>query len=255
MAIAAALLAMNSYVFATDVNVAVVKSWDGNAPIFNELNSIGLTINTSLRTASSFTYDDLVGTGADILWLSNPAGGGRQYSDEEVNAIKRYANEGHSILGTFKVFKGLGAGGVVVDNRKLAPIFGLREDLNYNISVTSADRTFDILDANHALFNNMPNPYDSNAYPYAQVPTDGTWDTGDFGLAELLAQTSDKKGVITWYQTASYHAIYISEMLEAEGYGGQMDIQFIYNASTVVPEPSTIALLTLGGLALFRRKS
>jgi len=246
---------MNSYVFATDVNVAVVKSWDGNAPIFNELNSIGLTINTSLRTASSFTYDDLVGTGADILWLSNPAGGGRQYSDEEVNAIKRYANEGHSILGTFKVFKGLGAGGVVVDNRKLAPIFGLREDLNYNISVTSADRTFDILDANHALFNNMPNPYDSNAYPYAQVPTDGTWDTGDFGLAELLAQTSDKKGVITWYQTASYHAIYISEMLEAEGYGGQMDIQFIYNASTVVPEPSTIALLTLGGLALFRRKS
>jgi len=234
------------------VKVAVVKSWGNDVlPIYSVLNnywsSYGttpLTIDTSLRS-KSFTYEDLVNTNADVLWLSDPSGGQYQYSAEEFAAVEKYVKEGHSILGTYMAFQFS-----LYDNRTLAPLFGLRQDINYDIHSQPAENTFQIL-TNHSLFNSISNPYISGGYPNAQVPaSDLKWDTDDLGTAQLLAKTSDNRGIITWYETPSYHAIYISKMVE--WYGGQMDTQLLYNALTI-PEPATLSLL-LGGITAHRRK-
>ncbi len=249
MVLAMSLLAVCGKASA-DIKVAVVQSW-GTVPVFDELNnnwetygSIPLTIDTSLTGVSSFTYHDLVNTDADVLWISNPSGSGKEYSSAEIDAVAQYAGEGHSLLGTYRIFDGH-------SNLGLAPIFGLRQDIEYNTSVIAANQAFDIL-VDHPLFYDIPDPYVSEGWPYAQVPAnDLRWDAGDFGVAQLLAQTNDGRGVITWYETEQYHATYVSEMVEYNG--NPTDTQFLYNALTV-PEPGTVCLLGLGGLSLLRRK-
>ena len=217
------------------IDVAVVRSW-GAVPVFNELNNnwqaygkVPLSIDTSLMLVESFTYEDLAATGADVVWLSDPAGGPQQYSNAEIDAIMQYASEGHSILGTFLVFQWVAA-----DNRGLAPIFGLLEEIDYNTEEVSADASFDLLVEDHPLFHEVTDPYVTGGYINAQVPAeDFSWDPGDLGAARLLAQTADNRGVITLYEANAYHAIFVSKMVEYNGNG--MDSQFLYNALTLAP--------------------
>lgn len=232
-----------------DVKVALVRSW-GQVSVFEELNlnwhsygDIPLTIDTSLMEVSSFTYEDLEATGADVLWISDPSGGTQQYSTAEIEAVKNYLTGGHSILGTYLTFQYSD-----VDNRGLAPIFGLPQTIDY--SYGEASGRFDII-VDHPIFRGVPDPYVSSGYEFAQVPADGLiWDAEDLGVAELLAQTDDKRGVITWYLTPSHHAIFVSQMVEYEG--NPTDTQFLYNALTI-PEPTTVLLLGVGVFALQRK--
>jgi hypothetical protein len=242
LAIVAVLLAFFNP--ARAVKVAVVKSW-GLAPVFTELNdnwqaygNVPLTVDTSLVNASSFTYQDLVNTDADVLWLSNPAGGAQRYSPAEIDAIRQYVSEGHSILGTFSVLQYSD-----IDHRSLAPVFGLREDIVYNTTEVPASQVFDLL-GDHPLFRNVPDPYVSDGWTDAQVPAnDLTWDASDLGGAQLLAQTDDKRGVITWYETESYYAIYVSKMVEY--HGNPTDTQFLYNALTISEQPAIEAIIDI----------
>lgn len=246
----------------TAITVAVVRSWGAYTvlPVFQELDenwaaygTVPLTMDLSLKGVDSFTYEDLVNTDADVVWLSNPAGGKEQYSSAEIEAIAQYVSEGHSILGTYKVFQHFGTGRMW-DNRDLATIFGLQSDIAYNTTDDSAAQAFNIV-ASTELFRDVPNPYVSSGYAQAQMPADDlSWDADDFGEAQLVARTSDNRGVITWYETGSYHAVYVSEMIEYNG--GTADTQFLYNALTFVPEPSTLVLVGVGAavLLIFRGK-
>ena len=242
-----------------EVKVAVVRSWytGMGLPVFSELSSnwsaygtIPVTVDTSLIMGGSFTYQDLVDTQADVLWLCNSAGGQMQFSSAQMSAVAQYVDEGHSILGTFKLFSYSST-----LNLELAPIFGLPADLVYNNDTgASADRSFEIL-VPGPFFNGiggLGDSYQSSGYPRAQVPADdSSWDAEDLGLAELQARTPDKRGVITRRQMGLHHAIYVSEMVEY--YGSATDTQFIYNALTT-PEPATMSLLALGGLAVLKRR-
>lgn len=235
-----------------NIKVSVVKSW-GDVPVFQELTdnwssygSTQLTIDTSLMNVSNFTYQDLVDTEADVIWISDPSGRPGRYSPEEVEAVESYAAAGHSILGTFLIFQYY-----EIDNRGLAGVFGLRSDIEYNTKQVSASQRFDIL-VDHLLFNNIPDPYVTSGYHNAQVPADDEkWDVDDLGSAQLLARTDDGRGIITWYETDAYHAIYVSKMVEYRG--STVDTQFLYNALTI-PEPATLLLFGPGGLGLLRKR-
>ena len=73
------------------------------------------------------TYEALVASGAQTVIISDPAGGARRYSADEVAALTRYAQEGHDLIGTFLLFTHRG-----VDNRILAPLFGQDPDARYD---------------------------------------------------------------------------------------------------------------------------
>jgi hypothetical protein len=214
---------------ANTVTAIMVKSWGYN-PIWGDLNANWSTYGTTqvfidytTLIQSDFTYTDLVNSNADVVILSDPAGGGQQYSSAEVAAIAKYVKAGHSILGTFLTFQN-----ETYDNRALAPIFGLSSSLTYDYVGISNEFT-KVTSA--CLFNKIPGPVGkSNGYPYSQVPSSGSW-MGNLGAAIAGAESDSYVGVISGYHKNSATAIYISSMPEYQTIGGD-DEQFLYNAIT-----------------------
>jgi hypothetical protein len=70
----------------------------------------------------------------------------------------------------------------------------------------------------------------------------------DFGMATLLAKTSDNRGVITYFEAEAYHAVYVSELVEfVENPQGAADTQFLYNVLTLDATPTGSCCLGEGG--------
>jgi hypothetical protein len=176
------------------------------------------------------TYEKLVASGADVMILSDPGGTGFVYSAAEIAAIKKYAEEGHNILGTYVMLTPAG-------NEALAPLFGLRSDLGYTAQAAAAAPPipYQMVNSNDPVFAGLSQPFMSSGYHLSQVPSnDLTWDDNDLDGARFLARTSDNKSAITFYAGKNHHAIYVSNMPEfTVSYGGStQDIQFLYNALT-----------------------
>src|SRR5688572_27632300 len=120
-----------------DVHAVVVRSWgSGSASLvwehlhnnWSNYGSIPISIDyTSLHDVGSFTLQDLQNSGADVVIVSDAAGGTQQWSPAEIAALQTYAQQGHNIIATYILFQWGG-----IDNRGLAPLWGLRSDLTYN---------------------------------------------------------------------------------------------------------------------------
>jgi len=166
----------------------------------------------------------LASSGADVVILSDPAGGSQQYSAEEIAALQQYALDGHNIIGTFLLFHL-----DVTDNRGLAPIFGLYADIDYH-TAHPPSAAYNLIDPASPLFAGMTDPYQGAGYPHSQAPDDSSWDPGDLNGAMIVAKTSDNKAAVMVYPRPTYHAIYITTM--PEYYGDTTDERFLYNAIT-----------------------
>ena len=227
------------------VTAVVVKSWGGgDASAWQELNNewpqygdIPISIDTTTLGNSDFTFQDLVDTGADVVIVSNPGGGGQQYSDSEIDAVSSYASLGHNVLATYIAFQWTN-----IDNRGLAPVLGLRSDITYNTVEEGISNVFNVVDLGNALFQGLPDPWNSVGYPFTQTPADDLrWDDADLAGAAVAAQSDDYKGIVSIYDGGPYTGIYVSNM--SEYFGGSLDKQLLYNAITY-PRPC-VGKLTL----------
>ena len=220
----------------TAVHAVVLKSWGGCSAqntIWDDLNQhwsehgkipINIDYAHTGLCDGPITYQKLVDSAADVLILSNPAGGGRQFSSTEIEAIQQYLLEGHHLLGTYAVFQ-FGH----VDNRSLAPLFGIAYTPFKSVSLPQAPAYLFTL-PDHSLMVDITNPFSSQGYPSVQVPNTGTWNELHLTNAVYVAITADQQGAITIFEEGDYNAIYISNMPE---YGGEMvDKQLLYNALT-----------------------
>lgn len=220
------------------ITAVVVKSWNGGgASAWQDLNNewpqygdVPIYIDTTTLGDGPFTFQDLVDTGADVVILSDPAGGIQQYSDSEIDAVSSYASIGHNVLGTYISFQW-----VDTDNRGLAPVFGLRSDLDYNTVEVGISNVFNVIDFGNHLFEGMPDQWNSEGYSATQLPSqDLRWDEPDLAGAAFAAQSDDFKGMISVYDGGPYTGIYISNM--PEFFGASLDKQLLYNAITY-PRP------------------
>lgn len=215
---------------AKTVYVLLLKSWDGGNTLWDDLKAnwnkygkIPLSIDNTTYINSDFTYQDLVNSKANVIVLSNPSGGVQTYSAAEVAAVAKYAKKGHPVVGTYVVFQCCG-----VDNRALAPIFGLDATLTYDY--TGIDNVFDKTKSGQCLLKKISGKsWQSSGYAFSQVPASGTW-TGNLDKAKAVAESDSYVGVISTYTAKKYTGVFISNFPEYSG--NSDDEQLLYNAST-----------------------
>ncbi len=212
---------------AKTINVLLLKSW-GTTTVWEDLKTnwskygkIPLNIDDTTYIDSDFTYQDLVASKANVIVLSNPAGGVMQYSAAEMAAVAKYAKKGHAVIGTYAVFQYS-----TVDNRGLAPVFGFSKKPTYG--TTAIDNVFDKVKQHPCLFTGITgSSWTSQGYAESQLP--GTTWKGNLGKGVAQADSDSYVGVITLYKTKTYTGIFISNF--PEYYGGTDDEQLLYNAS------------------------
>jgi hypothetical protein len=216
---------------AKSVNVVLLKSW-GVTSVWEDLKThwqnFGtrpVTIDDSTFISSDFTYQDLVKSKANVIVISDPAGGIQQYSPAEIAAVAKYAKKGHPVVGTFAVFQWS-----TIDNRGLAPVFGLCSKREYNTTAVGISNQFIKTKRNQCLLKRIPaQSWQSNGYPFTQVPLTGSW-KGHLGKATAVAESDKFAGVISVYTAATYTGVYVSNYPEYNG--GTDDEQLLYNAVT-----------------------
>jgi hypothetical protein len=213
------------------VQVVVLKSWgqtsiwDAMSTNWQNFGTTPVSVDDSTYVHTDFTYQDLVNSGANVLVISDPAGGGQQYSQAEMDAVGKYAQGGHTVIGTYAVFQW-----GTTDNRGLAPIFGLNSTLEFDTSQVGISNLFQETRQNECLFTGIPGTsWQSQGYPYTQVPTSGSW-IGHRGKAMGLAESDKWVGAVGIFSAATFTSVYISNFPEYNG--GTDDEQLLYNAVT-----------------------
>ena len=213
---------------AKTVKAIIVKSW-GDNPVWADLNtnwstygSIPVSIDHTTLIQSDFTYQDLVNSKAKVVIMSDAAGGTQQYSSAEIAAIRKYANKGHEVLATYATFEY-----ATIDNRSLAPIFGLSSSLTYDTTDISGAFKKAV---RGCLLKKIPGQWQSLGFNYSQIPQSGYW-KGHLKKTKAQAVSDSYEGVITLYTAATYTGVYISNMPEYQNVGGD-DEQLLYNAIT-----------------------
>jgi len=202
----------------TSVWEAMKTNWQnfGKRPVF---------IDDSTYINSDFTYQDLVTSKAKVIVLSDPAGGIQQYSPAEIAAVAKYANQGHTVIGTYLVFQWS-----TVDNRGLAPVFGFSSNIEYTTTQVGISNLFEKTRTEPCLFNRITgSSWQSDGYPYTEVPATGNW-TGHLGKATAVAQSDKFVGVVSLYTAPAYTGVFVSNF--PEYFGGTDDEQLLYNAVT-----------------------
>ncbi len=219
------------------ITAVVVKSWGqcfSGSLIWDDLNanwssygSIPISIdysNPSLCGNGTVTLAALEASGANVVILSDPAGGNQQFSTDEVNAIRTYLQEGHNIIGTYLTFAYS-----TIDNTALAPLFGLKSTAGWTGGTSVVTPTYALRYPGLPLFRNISNPYVSSGYNYAQTPGDGAWSSNELHGGKLVGRTADAMGAIVARKAAAgYYSVFISNM--PEYVGSTVDEQFFYNA-------------------------
>ncbi|MFH8120145.1 MAG: S8 family serine peptidase, partial [Candidatus Aenigmatarchaeota archaeon] len=175
-----------------------------------------IVINYTFLNIPKITYENLTESKADVLLIASAYD---QFTYSEIEAIKRYTKEGHGLIATGRTLWY-----IIPNNNKLAPLFGMREDLSYTYTYFSY---INLLNQNHPIFRNIPLNYSPN-YPLSCVPSDYSWNESDLvrGTFISLSDNNVSAIIVNKYKNVSY----ITHM--PEYYSSEYDIQLLYNALT-----------------------
>jgi hypothetical protein len=206
---------------------------------------------TSLA-GSGWTVPQLEATGADVLILSNPAF--LTYSAADIAAVKAYVEAGHGLIISYGKFRS--------EDRRLAPLVGLSEDIRLGTATFSNGITFDVGQPESPLFTDVQEPYRTGVQFMAVPSTDGlTWSIADgVVVAEALAPSGNAvgRGLVLARDAGAYRGLYFSHYIEDKSDGAnQQDMQVFYNGllwTAGLPEPTTGLLGIISTLLLARRR-
>jgi len=176
-------------------------------------------IDYSTLNKENITYQDLTATGADVLIISCAFSPTYQweFTDTEVEAIKKYVYEGHGLIAT--------AGTLyyqVPNNNKLAPLFGLRDSIEWKATDTDL---LHLLDPTHPLFAGIPNPY-TLPKVVSVLPSDGRWDSNELSMGAYVALGHFLESAVVLFRGL----VYISPWLEIIPSHYHFHLQLLYNA-------------------------
>jgi hypothetical protein len=201
--------------FGTDY--PTMSSWDDLNNIWQDFGETPIRVDAESLSKLGITYEDLVGSEADVLVISCAAAAYREYTDDEISAIERYTLEGHGLIAT--------AGTLYMEhpnNNKLAPLFGMREDIEYTGCWMTTPSLY-ILEPEHPLFTNLSSPYDVGN-PQTACPGDYSWDSEDLYGGVYVALSDVEESAVIVHRGVAYVSHFIEYM------SNNYDLQFMYNA-------------------------
>jgi len=183
------------------------RCWDYLNDNWDEYGSEPIFIDYETLNKDDITYEDLTNSNADVIFISNAYRERWEFTDSEINAIKNYVGEGHGLIGTGGTLSlGWNPGDIWLptNNNKLAPLFGMREDLEYMWPIEiKTVHYFDILDTDHPLFSDITTPL--HGFSSSNVPSpDYTWDEDDLADGEYVAISQNYHGAIIVYNRSVY---------------------------------------------------
>jgi trehalose utilization protein len=167
----------------------------------------------------NITYEDILASKADVLIIScayDPFSGW-EFTDSEIEAIKRYVYEGHGIIATAGTFYS-----EVPNNNKLASLFGLNGTITWDATLTDF---LHMVNASHPLSMSVPNPF---AFPLdgSATPKDLFWDSNELDGGTYIALGNYFESAVVEY----YGNVYISAWLEIIPAYYRHHLQMLYNA-------------------------
>ena len=220
------------------VNAVVLDSWGTGYSQYANFDDVNerwadygnykLEIDYTSLNRKETTYEILEQSKADVLIISDAWDDGSylgqsinwEFSDTEIDAIKRYVSEGHGLIitsGTFNPER-------VQNNMKLAPLVGIDENSEAVWADFFEDSRFSINYQRHELFNNL------DTYSTTQYATALGLDLNEQDSGDLLAESAsgDIKALITGHHYGEGNTIYFSYMVEFSN--SEEDYQVLYNS-------------------------
>ncbi|UCG68446.1 MAG: S8 family serine peptidase, partial [Thermoplasmata archaeon] len=205
------------------IYVAILDSWGTDYPeetpwdfINDNWMYYGTTpveIDYTTLNKDDISYNDLVNLDADVIMISMAIWW--EFTDSEIDAITNYVLRGHGFIATSATFFSW-----VPNNNKLAPLFGMRDDITYDMGFV---QPLDLIEPEHSLFFNVSDPYSPGSYG-SQIPPDGSWDADDLTTGRYIAKSSNNSSAII----VNRGVVYISNGLEDNS--NSDDVQLLYNA-------------------------
>ena len=209
----------------------LTTNWDlyGSVPVF---------IDYERFNKENIDYIELLDSYADVLLISSsrsgnwddPIGAGYMFTDDEVDAIVRFIQEGHGIIAT----------GITFDSEKMpqqgfnfGPLFGMNPSNMYTYADGINDMEILNPTENHPLFNKIPTQYTTangrTLTPGLYLTGAENWTAGHLAGAEYKAMSvQTDNGAVIAYEPGDYNAVYISNFVEKNS--NTVDKQLLYNA-------------------------
>lgn len=197
----------------------ITTTWEKLNKHWFEFGNTSISIDSTTLDKKDITYEDLANAGADVLIISSAYSPDFdwEFTDSEIDAITQFVYDGHGLIVTADTFNF-----PVPNNNKLARLFGMDETIIWDTTLTS---NIDILEPEHPLFRNIPNPYNMPLGKITTIPP-GNW-TGDVLVGgKYVALGSFNESAIVIYRGLVYSSLAI------ESYANQNDLQLFYNAIT-----------------------
>ncbi|MEM2102568.1 MAG: S8 family serine peptidase [Candidatus Bathyarchaeia archaeon] len=193
----------------------VTDVWDSLNYNWKRFGDQLINIDYSTLDKDNITYSDLNATGADVLIIS--CAYAWEYSDQEIEAIKRYVHEGHGLIITAGTFYYQ-----VPNNNKFGSIIGINQSTSWDVTATDL---LELQNSSHPVFAGVPNPY---TMPLVQssVPFDGEWSSNELAGGTYIALGHYKESAIIVYRGL----VFISPWLEIIPEYYHYNYQILYNA-------------------------
>ncbi|BFU23626.1 hypothetical protein KM1_319460 [Entamoeba histolytica HM-3:IMSS] len=233
------------------IKVLVLKKHPGGIHLWNKLSKLsqkygGYKINVSILREDGFGYEDIRKVSPDVLFFSDSAGSPTVINDRELEAIQLYVtqNTGKSIIASYATFfyeETYHQTVLRYDNRKLLPLFGIKQDTQF-FSIKNRSIKLKSCNKNGELLLNGIN---RNIQGYLSTQTVvGGWEQCLLD-GTIIAQDFKSSSVIIQRTTPCYCAMYINSMPEYSDMNICCDSELVYRMITYCYKLSHSTLQTL----------
>jgi thermitase len=202
------------------------KTWDELNREWDQYGNTMIYIDYNALCKRNITLQELEETGADVLLLASAWL--REYTNEEITAIRQYVQKGHGFIITGPTLSSK----TVPNNNKFAPLFGLSQKECWDL--TWATDTLNAVEPAHPLLKRVQFPLNlSDLLISTCIPIDNAWDSDELWGGAYVAEGCSHQASIVTYRGL----VYFSPDLENVGFWDPSvptdeSLQLLYNAMT-----------------------